>query len=255
MDDPSQVQAMVSDPNTGAGAGVLTWSKTNWLLKTYLPTAPFMLANPQGQGANIGDSVTLVAVAAGSVPLKYQWYYNTNTLLTGATNPSFTLPNIQTTNTGTYSVIVTNSAGSVTSLLATLTVNSGLTGFAAWQNANFTPAQLADPSISGPNATPAGDRVPNFAKYALGLAPFVTATQPLVGFRLQSGEGVLSYARPADVSDVLYQVWVSSNIVNWTTSGISQLLIGTNNAGLQTWEASYSGFHTPNRFFRLLLVQ
>ena len=31
MGDPSQVQAVVTDPNTGAGAGVIVWPKTNWL--------------------------------------------------------------------------------------------------------------------------------------------------------------------------------------------------------------------------------
>ena len=35
MDDPSQLQAIVTDPSFGAGAGVLTWAKTNWLKTTY----------------------------------------------------------------------------------------------------------------------------------------------------------------------------------------------------------------------------
>jgi pectate lyase len=35
MDDPSQLQAIVCDPNFGAGAGVLTWAKTNWLKTVY----------------------------------------------------------------------------------------------------------------------------------------------------------------------------------------------------------------------------
>jgi pectate lyase len=35
MDDPSLLQSIVADPTTGAGAGVLTWSKTNWLKTTY----------------------------------------------------------------------------------------------------------------------------------------------------------------------------------------------------------------------------
>ena len=35
MDDPSALQAVVTDPNFGAGAGVLTWAKTNWLKTAY----------------------------------------------------------------------------------------------------------------------------------------------------------------------------------------------------------------------------
>jgi pectate lyase len=35
MEDPSQLQANITDPNFGAGAGVLTWAKTNWLKTAY----------------------------------------------------------------------------------------------------------------------------------------------------------------------------------------------------------------------------
>jgi pectate lyase len=35
MDDPTQLQAIVTSPTAGAGAGVLTWNKTNWLITSY----------------------------------------------------------------------------------------------------------------------------------------------------------------------------------------------------------------------------
>jgi hypothetical protein len=47
--------------------------------------------------------------------------------MAGATNVSLTLTNVQTTNAGNYSVVVTNVAGSVTSSNALLTVFSALT--------------------------------------------------------------------------------------------------------------------------------
>ena len=34
-DDPSQLQSIVTSPTSGAGAGVLTWAKTNWLKTVY----------------------------------------------------------------------------------------------------------------------------------------------------------------------------------------------------------------------------
>ncbi len=43
-------------------------------------------------------------------------------------------------------------------------------GYAAWQNAEFTPAELADPAISGPLADPTGSGLANLMRYALGLA-------------------------------------------------------------------------------------
>jgi hypothetical protein len=35
MDDPSDIPFIVTNPTSGAGAGVLTWAKTNWLKTTY----------------------------------------------------------------------------------------------------------------------------------------------------------------------------------------------------------------------------
>ena len=70
----------------------------------------------------MSSNVTFSVVAGGTAPLKYQWYFNTNTALLNATNTSLSLTNIQLTNTGTYSVVVTNVAGAVTSSPALLTI-------------------------------------------------------------------------------------------------------------------------------------
>jgi len=70
-------------------------------------------------------------MATGSAPLFYQWYFNTNTALPNATNASLTISNSLTNDAGGYSVAVTNVAGSVTSVVATLAINSSvLIGFA-----------------------------------------------------------------------------------------------------------------------------
>jgi pectate lyase len=122
MDDPSQLQSILA---AGTGAGVVNWNKTNWLLTTYAATAPVITAQPQGQSVAPSNSVTFSVVASGSANLFYQWYFNTNTPIGGATNFTLTLNNVQTTNAGIYSVVVTNSAGSVTSTGAVLTVSSG----------------------------------------------------------------------------------------------------------------------------------
>jgi pectate lyase len=121
-DDPAQLQAIVTSPNAGAGAGVLTWAKTNWLMTTYAATAPFIVAHPQSQTVAPSNSVSFTVVAGGSMPLTYQWYFNTNSLIPNATNSTLTLANIQFTNAGTYSVIVSNTAGSTNSTKAVLIV-------------------------------------------------------------------------------------------------------------------------------------
>lgn len=43
--------------------------------------------------------------------------------------------------------------------------------FGDWLHAYFTPAQLADSTITGPNADPDGDGVPNLLEYAFNLDP------------------------------------------------------------------------------------
>ncbi len=127
MDDPSQLQNIVTSPTAGAGAGVLTWNKTNWLITTYAPSAPIISANPQSQTNSPGQSVTFTVVAGGSTPFSYQWYFNTNTPIANATNAFLTLAGVQATNAGIYSVIVSNSAGSVPSAYALLTVTAANT--------------------------------------------------------------------------------------------------------------------------------
>ncbi|HKW30946.1 MAG TPA: immunoglobulin domain-containing protein [Verrucomicrobiae bacterium] len=123
-DDPAQLQAIVTSPTAGAGAGVLAWAKTNWLMTAYAPTAPFIVAHPHSQTVAPGNSVTFTVVAGGSMPLAYRWYFNTNTPIANATNPALTLVNVQTTNVGTYSVVVTNLAGSTNSTNAVLVVGA-----------------------------------------------------------------------------------------------------------------------------------
>jgi len=234
-------------------ATLLAWAKTNWLQTSYPASAPFIVADPQSQAVPEGGTAVFVVVAGGSAPLSYQWFFNTNTLISGATNSTLTLADVQMTNVGAYSLLVSNSVSAAVSAFALLTVNATASGFILWQTEQFTADQLNNLAISGPNATPAGDGVPNFVKYALGLAPLVPAVQPLVSFRYDSGEGVLSYLRPVSVADVVYHVVASTNLTDWTESGVVQQMVGPATNGLQTWEVRYSGPAATTRFFQLLL--
>ncbi|MFO1476824.1 MAG: immunoglobulin domain-containing protein [Verrucomicrobiota bacterium] len=254
MDDPSQLASIVTSPTGGAGAGVLTWAKTNWLITHYAKTAPVIVADPVSRSVNPGDSAVFVVVSGGSAPLSYQWYFNTNTPVSGATNATLSLSNIQSTNAGVYTVLVSNAAGSAPSGPAVLTVSGGLTGFGAWQASQFNAAQLADPNVSGPDATPAGDGVQNFVKYALGLTALSPAVQPLAGYRVDGGDLVLSYNRPASAPDVTYVVEVSTDNVQWSTNGVTLQQAGMNGA-LQVWEGRYPGWSSPSRSLRLRLLR
>jgi hypothetical protein len=57
--------------------------------------------------------------ATGTAPLHYQWRFS-GTNLGGATVSSYTRANVQPAHRGSYSVVVSNAAGSVTSVNAAL---------------------------------------------------------------------------------------------------------------------------------------
>ncbi|WCJ59826.1 immunoglobulin domain-containing protein [Fontisphaera persica] len=86
---------------------------------------PTFLVQPTSVSAAVGSNVTFTAQAEGTLPLRYQWYFNGVNRLVGETNATLTLLNVQTEQAGNYSVVVTNSVGAVTSQVATLTVIGG----------------------------------------------------------------------------------------------------------------------------------
>ena len=84
---------------------------------------PSITSQPVNRSGIVGTNFTFSVSAFGSLPLSYQWYYNTNTLLTGATNLSLVLSNIQFGQSGTYSVVVSNAYGMTNSVYAVLTIS------------------------------------------------------------------------------------------------------------------------------------
>ena len=95
-------------------------NSANALLTVWQP--PVITNQPVGLTNLVSSNATFSVVAGGTAPLSYQWYFNTNTLLTGQTAATLTLTNLQLTNAGTYSIVVTNVAGAVTSSPALLGV-------------------------------------------------------------------------------------------------------------------------------------
>jgi Pel9A-like, right handed beta helix region/Immunoglobulin I-set domain len=86
------------------------------------PVGPWIVTQPTNQSVAAGQTAGFVVAAEGTAPLSYQWFFNTNTLLTGASAATLAITNAQTPNTGGYSVRVSNGVGSVTSVVAFLTV-------------------------------------------------------------------------------------------------------------------------------------
>jgi hypothetical protein len=85
-------------------------------------TAPTILSAPHSQTVIAGGSAVLEVIAESTSPIAFQWRQN-NDVLTDETNATLVLTDVQPDDTGTYSVTVSNLAGSATSA-ATLTVLS-----------------------------------------------------------------------------------------------------------------------------------
>lgn len=88
-----------------------------------LGTAPAITTQPASQTVTSGSSVSFSVTATGTAPLAYQWYFN-NVEIAGATGSTYSLSSATSANAGSYTVAVSNQAGSVTSNAATLTVST-----------------------------------------------------------------------------------------------------------------------------------
>ncbi|HWQ92613.1 MAG TPA: LamG-like jellyroll fold domain-containing protein [Clostridia bacterium] len=91
--------------------------------KCFDEVAPAILVQPGDQVALQGGRATFNVVATGSTPLYYQWQHN-EVDIEGATNSAFEITNLQQTDAGSYSVIVSNSIGWLESSNALVTVIS-----------------------------------------------------------------------------------------------------------------------------------
>jgi DNA-binding beta-propeller fold protein YncE len=91
---------------------------------TVTPVIPTITAQPASQTITGGQVTTLSVVASGTGPLSYQWYKgqsgDTSSPVEGATSFGFTTPVLEATTS--YWVLVSNTAGKVDSVSATITV-------------------------------------------------------------------------------------------------------------------------------------
>ena len=96
-----------------------------------IPTAPNITTQPVGQAVNVWQSASFTVAATG-YPLNYQWRKD-GVDLAGATSATYSLPFAHTNHAGNYTVVVSNSVGSVTSAPpAVLTLNAVPGTVVAW---------------------------------------------------------------------------------------------------------------------------
>ena len=143
----------------------------------YTNSPPLISAQPQGGPVLLHEPFTMQVEATGEPPLAYQWLWD-GVALPGATNRALSLAAVEFTDAGAYTVVVTASAGSITSAPAMLTISAPLpaleTGLVLYLKLDETSGTTAADSSPGANngtllnfPTPVANWVPGVINGAL----------------------------------------------------------------------------------------
>ena len=182
-------------------------------------TAPVITANPAPLTITQGGTANFSVTAVGLQPLSYQWRVN-GTNISGATTNPFSFVNAQLTNAGNYVVVVTNTAGSITSSIAALTVTFAATGsvvtLAGWDFNGL--------SAYGPSPMAATTNAPIVTVGGLTRGNGVTTANQAAG-RTWGGDGFSSTSAAAAITAGKYATFSITANTNYTVSfsAISQL--------------------------------
>jgi Zn-dependent metalloprotease len=142
------------------------------------PSAPAITSQPASQTVTAGQTATFSVTATGG-SLSYQWKKN-GTAISGATAASYTTPATTTADSGSsFTVTVSNSAGSVTSNAATLTVNPASTAKELMVNGGFESGATSWTGTTGDIGTFSGEPAYEGTKDAWLCGNGSTATETL----------------------------------------------------------------------------
>src|SRR5436305_218434 len=84
---------------------------------------PVIVTQPQSLTVNYGDTASFSVTAQSQAAVTYRWQWKGGDL-PGETNATLTINSAEGSNAGPYDVVVSNAGGAVTSVVASLTVNS-----------------------------------------------------------------------------------------------------------------------------------
>ena len=120
-----------------------------------LHIAPYITVQPTNTDAGERGNAIFSVTAASDQPMNYQWYRNQTNLVANGANPTFTAQDVSLANDqDTFNVVVSNSLGSVTSVLATLTVDSPPTIISGPSNLTLTVGASGNFSVTATGTQP-----------------------------------------------------------------------------------------------------
>ncbi len=95
-----------------------------------------------------------------------------------------------------------------------------------WKTENFTPEELEDPEISGPDADPEGDGISNAMEYGFGSDPWIRELAPVrMGTVADAGVTFVTLTYPASTTaaDAVFGVRSSANRSAWTVETTEEI--------------------------------
>ena len=149
---------------------------------TSLPT--WINTQPKNQAVAAGSNVTFSISTSGGSPLNCRWFFNQTNLLASGTNLFLSLTNVQLTDAGSYSAVVTNLLNAVASASASLIVYTDATpvlSVLSWMtNVQF---QFSIAGVTGLNYTvQASTNLVDWISLVTNTSPFSFADTNTGGF-------------------------------------------------------------------------
>lgn len=170
--------------------------------------APTITTQPTSRTVAAGSPASFTTVVTGSPTPTLQWFKN-SVAVPGATSELLTFASATLADAGSYTLVATNSQGSVTSNAATLTVNGGPAPIVTTQ-----PASLAQPAGSAASLSVVASGSPTFQWRKNGAnIPGATAA-------------TLSFASLAAADTASYDV-VLTNATGSVTSNAATVVVAT----------------------------
>lgn len=197
--------------------------------------APVITAERASRAVTAGQTATFSVRATGRGVISYQWFEN-ESAINGATSRSYTTPPATASDNGAqFTVTVADSAGSVTSTAAILTVNAA----SSILNVSSTSLAFGNVNVSTPSTqtvtlTNMGGSLLTISSVVVAGAGF-NASGAILGLLLSIGQtaNLTATFDPAEAGNATGSITVASNAAN------SPLVITLSGTGVAP-EASHS---------------
>ncbi len=191
---------------------------------------PTITTQPSAQTVNAGQTATFSVAASGTSPFTYQWQKNGSDIA-GATSSSLSVANAQDGDAGTYTVVVSNAAGSATSDGAALTV--------------ITPPTITTQPAG--QSAPLGSNV-SFTVAAGGTSPFNFQWKKNGSDIAGANSDTLSLSNVQDADAAVYSVVVSNAAGSDTSGGAALTVITPPSISIQPEPQTVNAGATANFF-------